>query len=57
MTDSDRKLVERIGFLAKESISEWTLRFFRERDMPLPTAAELREILDLGANDERGVHQ
>ena len=57
MTERDRKIAERVGVLARETIEEWTLRFFREREMSPPTAAELRQILDLGANDERGCHQ
>ena len=57
MTDADRKIAERVGFLAHETIEEWTLRFFRERDMVTPTATELREILELGAIDELSAHQ
>lgn len=56
-TESNRKIAERVGFLARESITEWTLRFFRERGLPPPTEQELREILEAGKNDERGGHQ
>ena len=47
----------RNAFLARETIEEWTRRWFRERGLPEPTDAELKEIIALGREDERTGHQ
>ena len=47
----------RIAHLARESVEEWTRRFHRERGLPEPDDAELREIIALGREDERSGHQ
>ena len=49
-------LARRIGFLARESIEEWTLRFHRERGLPEPTPAQLAKIIELGRQDEATPH-
>lgn len=47
----------RIAFLARETIEECTIRFHQERGLPVPDAAELAKIIDLGKDDERAAHQ
>ena len=58
MTERDLEAEARsVGFLARETIEEWTLRFHRERGLPEPTPAELVEIIALGKIDEETAHQ
>ena len=50
-------LARRIGFLARESVAEWTLRFHRERGLPEQSPAQLADIIELGRQDEATAHQ
>ncbi len=54
MTTDDQK---RLGALHRESIEDWTRRFLRERGMPEVSDEELKELLRLGAEDEKACHQ
>ena len=54
MTPDDQK---RLAELHRETLADWTRRFFRERGMPEPDNAELRVLIALGREDERGGHQ
>lgn len=47
----------RIGFLARETLEEWTRRFLHERGLPALTSQEMAEVLALSAVDELGAHQ
>lgn len=53
----DKEISERVGFLAKETIEQWTLRFHRERGLPEPSPEELKKIIALGYDDEKRAHQ
>ena len=55
MSASDQ--AKRIAFLARESLEDWTRRFFRERGMTEPNEAEMARLIKLNEIDERGGHQ
>ena len=48
---------KRMGRLAAETLEQWTIRFHKERGMPVPDAKALAELMRLNGEDERNVRQ
>ena len=54
---TDAEIAANVARLSKETIREWTIRFYKERGLPIPDEKELEKIIALGEDDERTAHQ
>lgn len=57
MGEAMKSAEEMLADLHRESLREWTIRFHRERGLPVPDDKELEELIKLSEQDINSAHQ